>query len=315
MKSLNEVYKENELYYWCNAVGEINIPSAPLMYCGHVDDLPPKIKELYNENWNEGCGYYTYVVSYRGHPGMALSILFDKDYMAGVLNKTEESFSEDDSNSFFSCICKYTEGLEKSPACKGLEFLVGNNTDPDGHELLVIVPYEYRNRLDIPAGILANDVYRGVENLAKAKPNYVLMFNTAAAIEKMPNYRRDWHEQLIDDFIRAIHGKAYHLNNASELWYRFAFIIGKRLLTNVTESDVVDLYDDSYGRRTEPVKLWDFPQGRVDFDAVLEKIKETGFCIIPFRDFYSNQQTLLRKRFSGCYIEIFACDEEEEEGV
>lgn len=55
------VYKHNEelfkqgapdsrLFYWCNSLGEINVPGSPdLMHCGAEEDLSPAAARLYEK--------------------------------------------------------------------------------------------------------------------------------------------------------------------------------------------------------------------------------------------------------------------------
>ena len=169
MRSLNEIYAENRLYYWCNASGDINVPYAARMDCGTMEDLPQKQQELYEKCWTEGAGCYMYVVSYCRKPGIVLGFLFDRSYMKGLLGKKDESdFTADDSDYFFDCICKEATKLEKDFVSLGFkrEILVGKDTDPDGHELLVFIPYEQCFNFDSVTAF-ADSVYRDVDRLAK----------------------------------------------------------------------------------------------------------------------------------------------------
>lgn len=132
---------------------------------------------------------------------------------------------------------------------------------------------------------------------------YTVIFNTAAAISKMPKRRKNWQDQLRDDFLRAIHGKKFNCQDAEELRSRMNFIAGNSFPKgNIGESDFVILSDPAYGERTEPIKMWGIPQGYVSFDQILQKADTDGCAIIPFRCFYDQRQKV---RFSGCYVEVF----------
>lgn len=131
---------------------------------------------------------------------------------------------------------------------------------------------------------------------------YKIVFNNAAAIKKMPKRRNHWQNQLRDDFIRAIHRKDYDCADSTELQERFDFISGHRLLSKVTEKDVVRLVSPRYGERIEPAKMWGIPQGHVFFPKLFDKLEQDGYCCIPFRSFYGTRQ---KTPFSGCYVEFY----------
>ena len=47
MRNLNEIYKNDELFYYCNSCGEINIPNTDVFSYHDVDELPIKERNLY----------------------------------------------------------------------------------------------------------------------------------------------------------------------------------------------------------------------------------------------------------------------------
>lgn len=42
--NLNEAYKNDSLYYWCNALGEINYPGDRRTAAADAERLPAKVK-------------------------------------------------------------------------------------------------------------------------------------------------------------------------------------------------------------------------------------------------------------------------------
>lgn len=163
MTNLNEVYKQKQLFYYCNTCGDINIPNTDPLSIHQSDELPLREQNLYENYWGEGFGCHMYVVKYRNNTGMILGFLFDESYLCDLLNKNE--VSDEDMSRFYTAISDYANLLEQSNKIAGCEVLIGNNTDPDGHELLVFVPYEKRNEIKEIAALLDNEVYNSVKKL------------------------------------------------------------------------------------------------------------------------------------------------------
>lgn len=163
MLSLNKVYENDELYYWCNACSDINIPGADPSYCGDIDELPIKQRNLYENYWNESAGCCMYVVDYKGNPAMALGYLFDASYLSDLLKKND--VSDEDMEVFYNAVYDCGTMLERTKEVSDCEVLVGKDTDPDGHELLIIVPYARRNKIEEIAKYLDGVVYSTVETL------------------------------------------------------------------------------------------------------------------------------------------------------
>ena len=161
--SLNEVYENNEMYYWCNSCGDINIPNMPPMYYGEIEELPIKQRNLYENYWDEGTGNMMYVVDYKGKPAIALGYLFDEGYLSDLLNKS--SVSTEDMEAFYNAVYDCGLMLSNKDELNGCDVLVGENTDVDLHELIVIVPYEKRNHIEKVATYLYDFVYKTVEEL------------------------------------------------------------------------------------------------------------------------------------------------------
>lgn len=144
MKSLNEVYSSEFLHYWCNAAGDINIPDADPAYCGKPEEMPLKAKDLYLHYWTEDMGTCMYVVEMNEQYGLAFTFLFDSATCADYAKKSEETINDNDMRRMLCAIEDSAKFYEKDERLCGCEVLVGDKTDPDGHELMFFFPYENR---------------------------------------------------------------------------------------------------------------------------------------------------------------------------
>ena len=146
MRNLKEIYEKELLFYWCNLLGEINVPSAERFSSGDPEELPPKQKILY-EGWQWEDDPYRYVVSYDGKAAMALGLLFDYSWLADIMTMKESNFCVRAMGGLlFQAIQKYGQELEAR--LPNVDILVGEDTDPDGHELLVVVPFDERSHIE-----------------------------------------------------------------------------------------------------------------------------------------------------------------------
>ena len=163
MRNLNEIYKNDELFYYCNSCGEINIPNTDVFSYHDVDELPIKERNLYENYWSDAYGFQMYVVNYNGNAAMALNFLFCETYLSDILNK--DKINDTDMQMLYNAISDYAKILEKDKIVAFCDIAVGDYTDPDGHELLVIIPYERRTEIKNIAEALENVVSNGVESL------------------------------------------------------------------------------------------------------------------------------------------------------
>lgn len=133
--NLNEVYKNDTLYYWCNALGEINYPGDRRTAAAEAERLPAKVKELYESfQFNpHGCNDIdVYTVTYNGVDGMLLMELFSEDFICEAFGKN--------ANEKLEGVLRST-AKELSKRCEPWgTVLLGIGTDPDGNELGVFVP-------------------------------------------------------------------------------------------------------------------------------------------------------------------------------
>ena len=152
--SLNDVYHVDAMFYWCNAMGEINMPGEA-SYSPHTpEELPPAYRELYEKYEYETDSANTYVVSYDGMPGMLLTALHSNGYYDDVANLSADRTDWYDRfhlimmDVAFHLIHLRAEAMTKDDLFDGCVVLVGDFTDPDGHELCLFVPADKCDRLD-----------------------------------------------------------------------------------------------------------------------------------------------------------------------
>lgn len=159
---LNESYDNGELRYWCNNAGDLFNPKTKKDCV--VNDLPPKIKNLYLNYWGEIYNSSTYVVEYQDIPAIVFNYLFDKSYIEDVIEKlkipTNMLYMDID---WLAVHDVANIIIDKLPT--GCYVFAGKNTDPDGHEILVAVPYGMRNKLESIDKLLNDIVYPTFEEL------------------------------------------------------------------------------------------------------------------------------------------------------
>lgn len=129
IKSLNDAY-ESKFTYWCNALGEINLPWRKDDYNGKVSELPPKIAALYRERGVIDCGVKNYVITDDDKLGLGYCWLVDYLWLSDL------GLSEDEDVS-----------AELESAAQAIQEMfpyadvyIGTNTDLDGHEIVLFIP-------------------------------------------------------------------------------------------------------------------------------------------------------------------------------
>lgn len=138
-KSLDALYDSGKYHYWCNAAGDINIPGAAPLDCGTIDQMPAPAAALYKNVWSDQNRLLSYVLEVEGRYGMALSVLFDEDTIQDLckLSKFIDRAPKSKHGAFL-LVSRVADCLaDKLPLA---EVYVGENTDPDGHEIVVFVP-------------------------------------------------------------------------------------------------------------------------------------------------------------------------------
>lgn len=154
VQSMNEIFAQHGLFYWCSSAGDIRMPGDGQRYIvHHPEDLPPAVRQLYEAYQTEAGECMRHVVTYNGNPGMCLMALYDKSYYNdicddhGITNKTcaQEAILLDVG---FQLLIQQAERMSKDPVFEGCTCLVGNKTDPDGHELGLFIPAKMAKNID-----------------------------------------------------------------------------------------------------------------------------------------------------------------------
>ena len=166
LRSLNEIYEHDQLYYWCNASGEINPKDNP-MRVGSEEDLPMRECELYEQFWTEGNGCWMYVVDYMDQTGMALCFLCDYSWAADMLQKANREVKDSEKAALYRAAHRVGEDIEtwlhRTYESLNCEVWIGKETDPDGHEIMVFIPFEERRIIRKLSEELDQMVYSAIE--------------------------------------------------------------------------------------------------------------------------------------------------------
>lgn len=179
-ESLNDVYKRNEIHYWCNCTCEINLPGDLGDEYHTSDELPPQAKELYETYMSEGNGCLKYVINFRGKTAYAFGILFHEEWIKNLQIPGSE---------IFSYIERMSAEIFPEDLFENCTFLFGDNTDPTGSELLIVLPYDEREKIpEIQTGFFDNtfDPWKWIETHAEFPTK---MFNVNISIFHTGNVR------------------------------------------------------------------------------------------------------------------------------
>lgn len=159
---LNESYDNGELRYWCNNAGDLFNPETKKDCV--VNDLPHKIKNLYLNYWGETYNSAVYVAEYNENPVIVFCYLFDKEYVEDVMNGVKVAEFDIYNGTDWLAVHDVANMLtDKLPV--GCCVFAGKNTDSDGHEILVSVPYKMRDKLEEIDKLLEQFVYPTFEEL------------------------------------------------------------------------------------------------------------------------------------------------------
>lgn len=128
---------------------------------------------------------------------------------------------------------------------------------------------------------------------------YKIRFNT----EKFDSRRRrDWNNQLYNDFAVAINGKEYICDSREQALDRLKFIAGiSSTIDQSREENHIYLEDERYSKQFMPLRMPGIPQGYVDIEKRLDRAEQNGKESIAFDSFYDLRQG---RFFKGCFIEI-----------
>lgn len=144
---LSKLYAEDNndtMFYWCNSCGEVNLPGDVGIVLHTEDELPPKIKSIFERLECERNETNEYAVTVCNKSGILLMALYPCRFVADVLKIDEESEKALDATKQFALNLKgfgnrlTAELKEIDPNC---EVILGIHTDPEGPEFGVFVPF------------------------------------------------------------------------------------------------------------------------------------------------------------------------------
>ena len=172
IKSLNEAYSQNALIYICDSCGQI-IPKGGAKGTAPCSEEGMTLKEqvLYKTYWSDelDCGFC--VLNVDGRPAMGLEFLFDvawcKDFLCTELEAetlNDRDILKKHSSQIFRALSDAAKTFLEDMA-PGCDLYLGEDTLPDGHELMVVVPYELRDRIHDIAENLDENVSRIVREI------------------------------------------------------------------------------------------------------------------------------------------------------
>lgn len=139
------------IVYWTDIHGSLLGDSVRLHRS--ESSLPPEIAAVYKV-LNLNSGFYERVVTMDGRCGLLLDILYDEDWVAEtafaacpkVCSKTAMDMLGSAlpclAKAMFSDIRKLLDKAEDTSRCTYLKMLVGVNSNMDGHELSIFIPFE-----------------------------------------------------------------------------------------------------------------------------------------------------------------------------
>lgn len=147
--NLNDVYENNEMFYWTNCLGEINMPGDPKgrTVIHREEELPESARIAYAQT-EFGTGLKNYVVSFHGRIGFLINVLIDESWLQDVLDKGDV---EEEAEALFKwlpdIVARIEDTMERDLGIQGSRYsvLIGKNTDPDGHELMFFVEQPFAN--------------------------------------------------------------------------------------------------------------------------------------------------------------------------
>ena len=150
--SLNEFYEKKQIFYWCNATGDLNGPGFSDTKSPELEELPAKVREVYERFWTEGRGANEYVVTLNGKTGLMLGWLFDYGYLEDlqVTVGANDPIQKDEYHAAVYAAANALSYDYRNPV------IYGKDTDPEGDEILLFFEYDDLVKAGIHLCILAS---------------------------------------------------------------------------------------------------------------------------------------------------------------
>ena len=128
-------------------------------------------QDLYYNYWTEDGGCNMHVLRIEGKAAMGLCYLLDAGWVQDVVEQrdgmekpvTEREIRQAWMSRMFAAAYHAAED-EIQKLVPGCDIYLGYWTDPDGHEMLVVVPYEMRDQIKEITDKLCDAVYDATKN-------------------------------------------------------------------------------------------------------------------------------------------------------
>lgn len=139
------------IIYWTDIHGSL-LGDSVRMHRSELS-LPPQVAAVYKV-LNLDSGFYERVVTMDGRCGFLLDILYDEDWVTEMASEACPNVSSKIAmdmlgsalpylaKAMHSDIRKLLDKAEDTARCADLKILVGVNSDWDGHELSIFIPFE-----------------------------------------------------------------------------------------------------------------------------------------------------------------------------
>ena len=139
------------IVYWTDINGSLRGDSVRMHRS--ESSLPPQVAAVYKV-LNLNSGFCERVVTMDGRCGLLLDILYDKDWVTETASEAYPNISSKTAmdmlgsalpclaSAMYSDIRRLLDKAEDTSRCIDLKMLVGVNSDWNGHELSIFVPFE-----------------------------------------------------------------------------------------------------------------------------------------------------------------------------
>lgn len=175
VKSLNDAIKQGTYKRLCNSRGDLLDPNDVSSVCktGELHRLWTQEEIALNANFlNVRSDVRMYVLRLADDTAaMGLSFPFSVgwcketlEYRQGKKDVTEKEVKETWMPRLYRMISEAAKRVIQK-AVPSYDIYVGENTDPDGHEMMVVIPYKDRDDINGTIRMLHHKVYQAVEEL------------------------------------------------------------------------------------------------------------------------------------------------------
>ena len=153
--NLKEIYSNRSHYHqWVNNLGEVFLPGFGDSSVLKGTDLLPELPAMALSAVNFDSGFSETVMTIEGETGVAVHVLYDYDWIGieAQINSNNKFLNDIIVNAFGAAlpalaVCLRNGIREAMHNTKDIAWnpyftmLTGENTDPDGHEIIVFVPF------------------------------------------------------------------------------------------------------------------------------------------------------------------------------